>query len=435
MRYGGIPPKMNLGGQPPKSILKSDDRTPIKRKLDELTLPFRQYDKDVSDDIVRTYKQFDKKYPSAFNKTLSVLDVATDIGSLGNFIPLPQAQLIGKLSSAAGALIDGYQAVEAARKGDYGDAAVNAASMIIPGVIAKPSILGLAKRSNKYIDNGNLAAKYGRTTYLPVDKLYGRMKTKELIGNRALLGSLLAETVYDSKSNTKNINSNKKALGGVISTFGALIQPVAQAIEGDGTNIGRSILSGGLQSGVVGAAMKGFQAYQANKLQKEQARKQGGIDMQNVQDNSANTYKQLALNPVGYYAQGGAVEGQYEAEKGEVALGDAQFEQAKEIAPGIQEIGGKSHEEGGTMGQGGNFIFSNKLFLNPLDVQLLKTVNINADEKTPYSDAVKKLANITKKYSVASNRYRTSNTNNAMLGRVNMILQGLAENQEQAKQQ
>ena len=227
----------------------------------------------------------------------------------------------------------------------------------------------------------------------------------------------------------------KMNLGGVISTFGALIQPVAQAIEGDGTNIGRSMISGGLQSGVVGAAMKGFQAYQANKLQKEQARKQGGIDMQNVEDNSSNTYKQLALNPVGYYAQGGAVEGQYEAEKGEVALGDAQFEQAKELAPGIQEIGGKSHEEGGTMGQGGNFIFSNKLFLNPLDVQLLKTVNINADEKTPYSDAVKKLANITKKYSVASNRYRTSNTNKAMLGRVNMILQGLAENQEQVKQQ
>ena len=71
--------------------------------------------------------------------------------------------------------------------------------MIIPGVIAKPGVVGLAKRTNKWINNGELAGKYGRTLYLPVDKRYGVMKKKELWGNRALLGNLLGETAYDMK--------------------------------------------------------------------------------------------------------------------------------------------------------------------------------------------------------------------------------------------
>lgn len=134
-----------------------------------------------------------------FTPVVKGLDIATDIGSLGNFIPLPQAQAIGKISNMIGAGVDLYQTADALREGDYESALINGISLAVPYAIENPKILGSFKRSNKYIDNGNLALKYGRTTYLPVDKLYGKMKSKELYGNRGLLGAVGAETMYDMK--------------------------------------------------------------------------------------------------------------------------------------------------------------------------------------------------------------------------------------------
>lgn len=256
-------------------------------------------------------------------------------------------------------------------------------------------------------------------------------------GAKAYLSGKLSDTPEGNGNMaiSKYTGIPKMSLGGVISTASSVIQPLAQMVEGDDpTNINRAMLAGAMQSGVVGAAMKGYQAYQANKLKQENKVKQGGLDRQMIENNSMSSYNQLALNPVGYYAKGGAVSNTYEAEKGEVALGDANLESSKELAPGIQEVGGKSHEEGGTKGQGGDFIFSNRININSTDVQAIKTLGINVDENLPYSDAVKKLAVVAKKYAKPSSNYRLSNTNKAMLGRVNTIMQILANNQEQNKQ-
>lgn len=78
-------------------------------------------------------------------------------------------------------------------------------------------------------------------------------------------------------------------------------------------------------------------------------------------------------------------------------------------------------------------MFSNRININSTDIQAIKTLGINVDENLPYSDAVKRVASIANKYSKPSSNYRVSNTNKAMLGRVNTVIQILANNQEQNK--
>lgn len=127
------------------------------------------------------------------NKGLKVADVATDIMQLGNFVPHPAAQLVGKVGNALGGAVDSFQAGMEARKGNYGSAATNATSAVLPSVIKNPKVLGGYRRSAKYGFNN-------RSFYNPIDKRYGRMTTKQLAGNRAILGSLAGETAYDSNN-------------------------------------------------------------------------------------------------------------------------------------------------------------------------------------------------------------------------------------------
>jgi hypothetical protein len=135
----------------------------------------------------------------ALDAAAGVGDVITDVMQAGNFIPIPQAQWIGKLGNWLGAGIDAYQAGRSAYEGDYGDAAINVGSAVLPSIIRNPNVLGGYSRSAKY-NFGN------RSKYLPVDRLYGRMTPRQLVGNRALLGTLGVETAYDAGA-FNNINN------------------------------------------------------------------------------------------------------------------------------------------------------------------------------------------------------------------------------------
>jgi hypothetical protein len=125
------------------------------------------------------------------NRILYAADAATDVMQVGNFIPFPAAQFIGKVGNMLGSGVDAFQSGVEARKGNVGSSAINYASGILPSVIKDPAVLGGYRRSAKY-SFGN------RSFYNPVDKRYGRMTSKQLMGNRALLGALGAETVYDA---------------------------------------------------------------------------------------------------------------------------------------------------------------------------------------------------------------------------------------------
>lgn len=143
-------------------------------------------------------------------------DIATDIMQLGNFIPHPIAQGIGKIGNVAGTALDSYQAAASFYKGDNVGGVVNAASAVLPSFLGantfrrpamnlrpgdplyslteqatKPYALNLAKPS---------------TDYLEVFSKVKKMKDNSLLYNRALLGALGAETAYDVLSQTSSPN-------------------------------------------------------------------------------------------------------------------------------------------------------------------------------------------------------------------------------------
>jgi hypothetical protein len=131
------------------------------------------------------------------NQLLKGADVATDLMQLGNFVPNPVGQLIGNIGNFAGGLIDSYQAYNAYDKEDYGDAAINLASVALPMQLGSSTF----RRNSKYLQPGqplNFLKGSKRVNYIePFTNVRG-MTNKSLMANRALLGTLGAETAYDS---------------------------------------------------------------------------------------------------------------------------------------------------------------------------------------------------------------------------------------------
>jgi hypothetical protein len=174
----------------PKTISRDGSEIPYAQKGTAVSdntranIPVRQY---VNRETVKSPSNNDW-----VNNALYAADVATDLMQLGNFVPHPIGQAMGKAGNVAGVWVDGIQAGRDVYRGDLGSAAVNAVSAKLPSIIKNPAIMGGYSRSAKY-SFGN------RSFYTPVDKRYGTMTKKQLMGNRALLGALGAETVYDSK--------------------------------------------------------------------------------------------------------------------------------------------------------------------------------------------------------------------------------------------
>jgi hypothetical protein len=127
-------------------------------------------------------------------------DVVSDVMQLGNFIPHPVGQAIGKVGNVAGAAIDAYQAVDDFSQGDYTGAAINAASVALPKFLGDNGF----KRNAKYLPKTNIFKDVNnRTMFNNVVNQTRHQTPEQLLANRALLGSLGAETIYDSQSNYK----------------------------------------------------------------------------------------------------------------------------------------------------------------------------------------------------------------------------------------
>ncbi len=157
-------------------------------------------------------------------------DIATDIMQLGNFIPHPIAQGIGKIGNVAGTALDSYQAAASFYKGDNVGGVVNAASAVLPSFLGastfrrpamnlrpgdplyslteqatKPYALNLAKPS---------------TDYLELFSKVKKMKDNSLLYNRALLGFLGGEMAYDALAQPSSPNViNSSDIEGVYPNF------------------------------------------------------------------------------------------------------------------------------------------------------------------------------------------------------------------------
>lgn len=141
------------------------------------------------------------------------VDIATDLMQLGNFIPHPIGQTIGKIGNIAGMGVDAFQVGMNLQEGDYRNAAINAGSMIVPMALESKSF----RRNSKYLTPGQPLYSFSpqatgsakRVQYLEPFNETKHMQTGNLAANRALLGTLGLETEIDTKQNGGIFNQYK----------------------------------------------------------------------------------------------------------------------------------------------------------------------------------------------------------------------------------
>ena len=141
------------------------------------------------------------------NNALYYTDNIANVAQLGNFIPNPIAQTVGRIGSGVSTGIDLVQAGMSLNNGDYKSAALNAGWAILSNRLGANSF----KRNSKYLKPGqpmyyaspqffgqlNSNGLPLRTRYIEVFNKTRHMKPGDLSINRALLGGLGAESLYD----------------------------------------------------------------------------------------------------------------------------------------------------------------------------------------------------------------------------------------------
>lgn len=169
--------------------------------------------------LEREYKWKEAKQ-NVVKPLLQGADVVTDVMQLGNFIPHPIAQGIGKVGNVFGTGVDALQAGMDLGDGNYGSAAINAGSMLVP--------IGLEsqvfRRNSKYLRPGQPLYPFSpqamgskkRVQYLEPFVYTRHMTPGNLMANRALLGTLATETAVDATQQYGGwLNSYQK--GGIAS--------------------------------------------------------------------------------------------------------------------------------------------------------------------------------------------------------------------------
>lgn len=136
-------------------------------------------------------------------------------------------------------------------------------------------------------------------------------------------------------------------------------------------------------------------------------------------------------------ADGGEADGaEYEAEKNEVVQGDdAKLEDGKQVASDMHVVGGDRHEDGGTMGQGGDRVFSDRIQVSPEFSSQMKSSGFGDGQGKTYAETAAKLGKLKGKYEALSGStqpYRY-NTAKQMLPRIEALTNALFESQEQEK--
>jgi hypothetical protein len=183
----------------PKSIKYKKQQEDLNKRQTYLKEETRNEAQQQYDEAKGRKKEFKK----TIKPIIQAADVVTDIMQLGNFVPHPIGQAIGEVGNIAGAGIDAYQAADDFSEGNYGSAAINAGSIFLPMVLGSQTF----RRNSKYLQPGQPLYPFSpqarnnfidRAHYIePFNKVKG-MTDKSLLANRALLGTLAAETVYDT---------------------------------------------------------------------------------------------------------------------------------------------------------------------------------------------------------------------------------------------
>ena len=144
-------------------------------------------------------------------------------------------------------------------------------------------------------------------------------------------------------------------------------------------------------------------------------------------------------NGYSFYAQGGVPpQGQlppYEAEKGEVIQGQGVQVEGEQIASDVHAVGGNTHGQGGTIAQGGEMVFSDRIVIGADMSGLLKQAGYNFKDKQTYAEVAMQLGKTKGAYEKASMNADkvTGQTGKLMTSKVDTLLQILFMGQEQYK--
>lgn len=145
------------------------------------------------------------------NKKWEYAEQAASIASLGNYIPHPAAQAVGKAGAAVGVALSARKAKMAYDEKRYLDMSGNLGMMLAEGAIGA----GVFKRSSKFAKNDKLVGKFvdhssKRTSYINVAHQVNKQSKLGLAANRSSLGFLGLDMSNPSFDFKKEGAVNKK---------------------------------------------------------------------------------------------------------------------------------------------------------------------------------------------------------------------------------
>lgn len=150
----------------------------------------------------------------------------------------------------------------------------------------------------------------------------------------------------------------------------------------------------------------------------------------------AEHYKEIAPM-MRSYAKGGNLVPQYEVEGNEVIQGtDTQLEGQENLASDMTKAVGPSHANGGVKGNGGERVFSDRLYASPMLTSTLKALKIKLSNNPTYAEAAEAIAKKKGKFekNIKSPDPISNKTANTMVERMDSLIEGVFQEQEILKQ-
>lgn len=269
--------------------------------------------------------------------------------------------------------------------------------------------------------------------YYNREKAIEYYKKKDLgtnLGGTALGLTSDAISALNAEEGNKNTARGEFAGGAIGAGIGTLILP------GIGTSVGYGIgrMIGGEAGG--NSDEKILYAKEQERIAKEQndlAVKRGAVLSQFYQPQDISYYKKGGK--IMKYAYGKKINApQYEVEKNEMVMGDANLESSKQIASGMQKVTGATHENGGVNGEGGDYVLSNKIKISPSVKGYLDSIGIKYKDNSTYAKVGEDIAKMKSKYEkMKVYNYRGSNTQRLMTKRADEAMDAVFSLQELQK--
>jgi hypothetical protein len=156
-----------------------------------------------SEDIDGRIKKQEEDENKWENKKWQYAEQAASVSSLGNYIPHPAAQAVGKAGSAVGMALAARKAKIAYNEKRYLDMSGNLGMMLADGAIGS----GVFKRASKFAKNDKLVGNFvdqsaKRTSYINVAHQVRKQSNLAFSANRASLG-LVGLDLYNPDFNFK----------------------------------------------------------------------------------------------------------------------------------------------------------------------------------------------------------------------------------------